>query len=79
MPLPPTKTNGSPLTLHPLAALARLLVEKGILTEAEYDRALITSATCPSCRTMHSAFFNPQTMQIQMNIAKAQPAEQVPS
>lgn len=67
------------LTIHPLALLARLLVEKGVLTEAE---ALVVlggaSDTCPHCQKVYSVFFNPQTGATQMNVS-APAAEQVPS
>ncbi len=66
------------LTLHYLSTLARLLVEKGVLTDAEAVAVLSVSDTCPHCRKVYSAFFNPQNGQIQMHVA-APVAEQVPS
>ena len=65
------------LTIHHLAALARMLVEKGILTEDEYTLALQASDTCPSCRKVYSVFFNPQTLKPHITVIVPEP-EQVP-
>jgi len=64
-----------PLGIHPLAALARLLVDKGILTETEYAVAISATATCPSCRKTYSVFLNPQNMQTQVNMTPPAPEE----
>ncbi len=61
------------LAIHPLAALTQLLVDKGILTPAEAGQALLASATCPACRKIYSAFFNPQNGQTQMNVTMPAP------
>src|SRR5438093_6118 len=56
------------LTIHPLKALARLLVDKGILSEAEYLAALNATDTCPHCRKTYGVFFNPQNGRTQMTV-----------
>ena len=67
------------LTIHPLAALTRLLVEKGVLTEADALVVLAgASDTCPHCQKVYSVFFNPQNGTTQMTVTPPDP-EQVPS
>ncbi len=61
------------LTMHPLAALVQLLVEKDLLSAEEAARALVVSATCPHCRKIYSVFFNPQNGQTQMNVTMPTP------
>ena len=63
-----------PLLIHPLMGLVRLLVERGILAEADVARVLTSAVTCPRCRKTCDAFFNPQTGKVQVNVIAA-PAE----
>jgi len=64
------------LAIHPLAGLVRLLVEKGLLTEAEAVQAFNPTATCGHCHKVYNAFQPAEKVQIP--IAVPQP-EQVPS
>jgi len=70
--------DAAPLMIHPLMALVRLLVDKGVLTEADAVLALQASALCPHCRRVYSVFFNPQNGATLMNVTPPE-AEQVPS
>jgi len=67
------------LLIHYLASLVRILVDKGLLTEADAFQALQYSAPCPHCRKVYSVFFNPQNGQTQMNVSPPPEPDQVPS
>jgi len=64
------------LAIHPLAGLVRLLVEKGILTEAEAGQAFNPTATCGHCHKVYNAFQPADKVQIPVGMPAV---EQVPS
>jgi len=67
------------LLIHYLASLTRILVAKGLLTDAECVEALQYSASCPHCRRVYSVFFNPQNGATQMNVTPPPEPEGVSS
>jgi hypothetical protein len=83
-PLPFAAPAGTPIVGQPFTLKTVGIPMNATLScncggaDTEVTILLSAPAACPSCGTMYGLFFNPQTMQVCMNMVKPQP-EGVPS